>query len=130
MISIDINGKQVGLHFGMWFTEAFGKALTAIDPFTSIDFATEGIYAAHVNYTKAFGGVLSAHKSDVFAWVEQSYKDEAKAAELAKFVEAYNESDFAKALAKFNESQQVATDDSKKKAVGKKLKHTRSGFVD
>lgn len=113
-----INGVKVPLWFGMWFTEVFGDAIQKIQPFTQIGFGVELIWSAHQNHVLSFGGSLLLQKHEIFAWVESSFKDEEKAKELAKAIDAYNQSDFAKAVAAVNEKQGEQV--KKKKATGTK----------
>jgi hypothetical protein len=120
MFDLTINGLKVSCHFGMHFTQVFPKVLMDLQPVSDIDFATEAIWISHQNHCKAFGSATIVKKHEVFAWVEASYKDEAQAKVLSDFIEAYNASDFGKAISEANKA--IADEDAKKKQAGKKLK--------
>lgn len=121
MQKIEISGKVIPYHFGMYMAEAMPAAYADSEAQSSIDFFANLLFLGHLNHIKAFGGTKQIERHEVFNWVEDCYESDESAKVLVELVSEWQESKPGKKIADATKAATAEADVlPKKKVVGKK----------
>ncbi len=104
--SLQIDGKEIRIKFGMHLRENIFSSFGAGESASSIKFFTIIIFYGHENWALGEGAPVAISKKDVFNWLEKAYSKEGAeedAAQLKIAIDAYNASEIAKDVTDANE---------------------------